>query len=268
MKIKTLMLGFLALGLVSCGGESKKAEATDLTVKAEDTTVGGSLGSYASLIAGDYTVQINESGTVDVTVKLDIQAIPELMYDKELRSVKATLNFLGENGTPLSVDIEEDYNSELESAFKSGSSKLALKFHEYMMSEDKIEVLKSKAKAIEVSISGDIKEASSSSSSSSESSSSDSDSDSDSDAEVTSDSKTSSTDINAWLDKYEKAMDKYVSLVKKANNGDMSAMMDMASYLDQVNELYEDLENVQSDMTPAQAARLAKIYAKMSSSLL
>lgn len=265
MKIKTLMLGFLALGLVSCGGESKKAEATDLTVKAEDTTVGGSLGSYASLIAGDYTVQINESGTVDVTVKLDIQAIPDLMYVKELSSVKATLNFLGENGTPLSVDIEEDYNSELESAFKSGSSKLALKFHEYMMSEDKIEVLKSKAKAIEVSISGDIKEASSSSSS--ESSSSDSDSDSESDAEVASDSKTSSTDINVWLDKYEKVMDKYVSLVKKANNGDMSAMKDMASYLDQVNELYEDLENVQGDMTPAQSARLAKIYAKMSSSL-
>lgn len=167
MKIKTLMLGFLALGLVSCGGESKKAEATDLTVKAEDTTVGGSLGSYASLIAGDYTVQIDEYGTVDVTVKLDIQAIPDLMYDKELSSVKATLNFLGENGTPLSVDIEENYNSELESAFKSGSSKLALKFHDYMMSEDKIEVLKNKAKAIEVSISGEVKEPSSSSTTSS-----------------------------------------------------------------------------------------------------
>ena len=81
----------------------------------------------------------------------------------------------------------------------------------------------------------------------------------------TSSSSASSADIDAWLDKYERLMNTYVSLAKKAKAGDMSAVTEYASYAEQLNELYSDLENVSGNMTPAQTSRLARIYAKMAS---
>ena len=81
-------------------------------------------------------------------------------------------------------------------------------------------------------------------------------------------STTNSADIDATLDKYENLMDKYVSIVKKAKNGDISAMSDMAQYANDLQNLYNDLEKVQKDMTPAQAARIAKIYGKMANAAL
>lgn len=265
MKLKIFSIGLLALLVASCGGR-KSTEPADITVKAEETTVGGTLGQYVTLNAGDYTVQIDESGATSLTVNLSVEAIPELSESKSLSGVKATVNFLDANKTPISVDITENYNSELSDALKSGASKLSFNFRDGYLSDDKIKLIKEKAKYIEVDVSGSLYEKSSSSSStSSESSSSD---ESDADESVESSSSTSSSDINAWLDKYEKAMDTYVKLAKKASSGDITAMTEMASYLDQVNDLYSDLEKVESDMTPAQAARLSKIYAKMASAMM
>ena len=128
---------------------------------------------------------------------------------------------------------------------------------------DDIDLL-SKAKYVEASVSGELEEPSESSSSYASSDSSDSYSSDDSDVSESS-SSASSTDIDAWLDKYERLMNTYVSLAKKAKNGDMSAVNEYASYASQLNELYSDLENVSANMTPAQTSRLARIYAKMAS---
>lgn len=76
---------------------------------------------------------------------------------------------------------------------------------------------------------------------------------------------TSGADIDAWLDKYENLMDTYISLAKKAQAGDMSAAEEYAKYAAELAELYSELENVSSEMTPAQTSRLARIYAKMAS---
>ena len=274
MKLKFLTMGLIAFVMASCGGgksgkseEKKESVPVDVTVKAEETACGGSLGKYVSVVAGDYTLQIKGGYSKEavITVNLSVEAIPELSSDDfGLSQLKAVVTFLDENKTPLSVNIEESYDRELESALKSGAAKLSMKFDGYIDGDEEVKTLVDKAKFIEVSVSGEVKEPSSSSSSSSSSD----ETETTESAEVSdskSESKTSSTDINAWLDKYEKAMDKYSSLVKKANNGDLSAVADMASYLEEVNDLYNDLENVKGDMTPAQSARLAKIYAKMSS---
>lgn len=73
----------------------------------------------------------------------------------------------------------------------------------------------------------------------------------------------SSTNWDKVLDSYEKYMDNYIAVLKKVNDGDMNAYSDMATLLEQCNELNEQLENASDDMTAAQMARFQKITAKM-----
>lgn len=73
----------------------------------------------------------------------------------------------------------------------------------------------------------------------------------------------SSTDWDKVLDDYEKYVDKYVSLMKKAAAGDISAVAEYASMLEKAQELSEELEDAEDELTPAQMARCAKIAKKM-----
>ena len=66
------------------------------------------------------------------------------------------------------------------------------------------------------------------------------------------------------LDSYEKYVNKYVSLMKKANAGDMSAMSEYPSMLQEAQELSEKLSNAQGELSSAQWARYMRITAKMS----
>lgn len=255
MKLKFLSMALIAMMAVSCGGGSKDS----YTVTAEDPTVGGSLGEYVTLKTGDYTMQCKDN-YVSMTVTFEVKAIPagkEAPYYPETKLI-----LLDENKSPLGIEIDVDImdKHEMATALQNGSSKLSLKFQDRV---DDIDLL-SKAKYVEASVSGELEEPSESSSSYASSDSSDSYSSDDSDVSESS-SSASSTDIDAWLDKYERLMNTYVSLAKKAKNGDMSAVNEYASYASQLNELYSDLENVSANMTPAQTSRLARIYAKMAS---
>ena len=75
---------------------------------------------------------------------------------------------------------------------------------------------------------------------------------------------------NNWdstLDSYEKLVDKYISLAKKAQAGDMSALADYASIAEESQKLSNKLNDA-SGMTPAQMARYQKITAKMASAAM
>lgn len=69
---------------------------------------------------------------------------------------------------------------------------------------------------------------------------------------------------DAVLDSYEKYVNKYVSLMKKANAGDMSAMSEYPSMLQEAQEFSEKLSNAQGELSSAQWARYMRITAKMS----
>lgn len=258
MKLKFLSMALIAMMAVSCGGGSKDS----YTVKAEDSTVGGSLGEYVTLKTGDYTVLSNNDNRISMTVTFEVKALPA---DKKIKSytLESKLILLDENKSPLGVELDLDISDkdELVSALQNGSAKLSLKYEEY--DRNAVEII-SKAKYVEASVSAKFEDPSESSSSYASSDSSDSYSSDDSEVSETS-SSTSSADIDAWLDKYERLMNTYVSLAQKAKNGDMSAINEYASYASQLNELYSDLENVSANMTPAQTSRLARIYAKMAS---
>lgn len=70
------------------------------------------------------------------------------------------------------------------------------------------------------------------------------------------------------LDEYESYCNKVVALSKKAMSGDMSAMTEYASLLEQAQSLGNKLENAENDLTPAQIARLNKIASKLAGSMM
>ncbi len=79
------------------------------------------------------------------------------------------------------------------------------------------------------------------------------------------DDDSGSADWDEILDEYERYMNQYVKLLKKAQNGDMSAAADMAELLEQCNELNKKLSSANDNMSVAQATRFQKIAAKMAS---
>ena len=80
-----------------------------------------------------------------------------------------------------------------------------------------------------------------------------------------------SSSSNNWdsvLDEYEKYCNKLASMSKKVMAGDLSAMGEYSSALEQAQSLSDKLENAQGEMTSAQIARLNKIAAKMAQSMM
>lgn len=78
----------------------------------------------------------------------------------------------------------------------------------------------------------------------------------------------SGEDWDKILDEYEKYCDKTVTLVKKAQAGDMSAMTEYASLLESAESLQKKLENAGSELSAAQSARLNKIVTKMANAMM
>ena len=72
-----------------------------------------------------------------------------------------------------------------------------------------------------------------------------------------------STSWNELLDSYEKYVDKYIAFMKRANNGDMSAMSEYPKFLQSAQDLSEKLQNAQGDMSPSQWSKYMKIQQKM-----
>ncbi len=83
--------------------------------------------------------------------------------------------------------------------------------------------------------------------------------------------ESSASTSNNWdkiLDEYEQYCNKAASLSKKAMSGDVSALTEYSSLVEQAESLSDKLENAKSDLTPAQVQRLNKIAAKFAQSMM
>lgn len=87
--------------------------------------------------------------------------------------------------------------------------------------------------------------------------------DEDDDDDESTSSSSDSEDWDALLDSYEKYVDKYIAYAKKAAKGDMSALSEYTSLMEQAQEYSEKLQNAKGDMSAAQWARYNKITMKM-----
>lgn len=70
-------------------------------------------------------------------------------------------------------------------------------------------------------------------------------------------------DVDEMLDSYEEYVDEYISYIKKASNGDMSALEEYPKLMETANEFSEKIEKCQGVMTPSQLSRYNKISMKM-----
>ncbi len=77
----------------------------------------------------------------------------------------------------------------------------------------------------------------------------------------------SDVDWDSVLDSYEKYIDDYISLYKKAKNGDATALSKYASMLDNAQEIDDKLEDSNDELTPAQASRFIKLQTKLLQSI-
>ncbi len=73
---------------------------------------------------------------------------------------------------------------------------------------------------------------------------------------------TASSDVDAAIDAYDKLMDRYISMAKKASKGDPSVLADYASLGEELEDCERKLDALEGNMTAAQAARFQKIVAK------
>lgn len=81
----------------------------------------------------------------------------------------------------------------------------------------------------------------------------------------------STTDTPNWdelLDSYEQFVDQYVSLVKKASKGDVTAIAEYPSVMEKAKEFAEKMKGAQPDMSSSQWARYMEITNKMSKAAL
>lgn len=81
-------------------------------------------------------------------------------------------------------------------------------------------------------------------------------------------SATKSSEWDEVLDDYEKYIDQYIKLYKKATAGDMSAMTEYASMLEKAESLENKLKKAKNGtLTASQISRMAKIQNKMISAI-
>lgn len=82
-----------------------------------------------------------------------------------------------------------------------------------------------------------------------------------SDSEST--NRSGSEDWDDVLNEYEKMVDEYIKLLKKANDGDLSAMTSYLTYMEKAVALSEKLSKAESAMTASQVSRYMRIVNKM-----
>lgn len=78
-----------------------------------------------------------------------------------------------------------------------------------------------------------------------------------------SNSTESSEDWDALLDSYEDYVDSYISLLKKANAGDLDALSEYPSFLQKAQEMGEKMSNASGDLSVSQLNRYNQINQKM-----
>lgn len=70
-------------------------------------------------------------------------------------------------------------------------------------------------------------------------------------------------DWDSLLDSYEEYVDMYISLLKKASAGDLSAVSEYTSYMSKAQEVSQKMADATSKLSPAQLSRFNKITQKM-----
>lgn len=243
--LKLFAVALVAMCLASCGGSNAPvSESQTFDVTVDNTTIGGKLSQYCSLVDKTYKYKTgNFSDEISVDLKCK-EPLPEGLQ------ARLAVIVLDEDGNTIVAGDPSGYNSndcasELQQATPDEIVTITLSSDEIENIEEekpaKIRLTSYVAPEEEVSTV-----------------------DSSDDASVSDDDTSmGSGDYDAMLDSYEEFINQYVDYVKKAANGDMSALAEYPALMEKAHEVGNQLESAKGEMSSAQLARYAKITAKM-----
>lgn len=274
-----LLVAVMAICLTACGGkknsDSEEKEAIVLTP--ETTQIKGDLGDYFEVVDKEYTITDDWGDMVSIEVKrtdadysFDLKgAEPYGTYGKGVTgNAGFGIEILDENGNVIEKIAATA--SGLGGMYSSDDMKEALKLKagetgtvrwSFHFDSNKKPAKFRLTSAYEEVDSSDWDSDSSSSDDDESSSSDDDDDEADS---YSSSSSSGSQDWDALLNSYEQYVDKYISYMKKAAKGDMSALSEYPALMEKAQEFSSKMEGAKGDMSASQWARYIKITNKMS----
>lgn len=282
--IKYFAIATIAICLVSCGDKKKTEEKSEEIVLTPETTkIKGDLGDYFEVVDKEYTVTDDWGDMVTIEVKRT-----DTDYAFNLKGVEPYGTFgqgiTGHAGFGIEI-LDEKGNviektpataSGLGGMYSSDDMKEALKLKagetgtvrwSFHFDSDKKPVKFRLTSAYEQEDSSNWDSDSGSSDDDDDSSSDDDDSYSSSSLDdndsYSSSSSSGSQDWDALLKSYEQYVDKYISYMKKAAKGDMSALSEYPTLMEKAQELSSKMEDAQGEMSASQWARYMKITNKM-----
>ena len=247
--MKLMAAVIIAISLTACGVGGKKEEDKkkfSAKVKPESTAISGDLSDYLQVVDNEYEV----THEIMYNFSIKIKAIKAIGKNFKNKDVHITASLLSDNGMPVS-DMREftDYASKdkIMSLLNKGSGEEIIQFTAMPSGSQEIDASKLK----KFSLSSVMKEREAESSSSNDGGSSV--------------SGLGSEDYDKVLDNYEDYVDQYIKFLKKANNGDMSAMSEYPGLMEKAKELGDGLEKGKGNnsLSAKQIGRMAKIQTKM-----
>ena len=82
------------------------------------------------------------------------------------------------------------------------------------------------------------------------------------DDQAKTDNAAGATDVDKWLDEYEKFLDEYIPLAKKAMAGDAAAAQELQKFTARATEFANQAQNMGTKFTTEQAERALKLAEK------
>jgi hypothetical protein len=260
--INTIFLIALAILINSCGGSSStdKKKSGDYNLEVEKTLSGPFSESFevtkAVLKISDETF-----GTkLLVEIKRTSFKLPLNPEEAQVCGNGAgktyewciTADICGENNLPIETNLDKYGYDPFEKA-------LSLKEGETIWLEFSLsynsELEKDPTKAKKVKLTSSIEKSDLSNSTSNDSSDND-------------EYSSGSEDWDAILKSYESYIDQYIKLMKKAKNGDASAINEYASMMEKANDFESKLQNAGEDLSTTQLAKFVKLQTKFANAAM
>ena len=282
MKHLNLILATICcLALASCGKESKDSndsnENVNVTLTPASTTIKGNLKEYFTVVDKSYTAKFEENGDFSryiISIELERTDVP-FKFDTEGVDPVGTVDEDVNGNFGIGIDIiDADGNIAISRSPKADG------FYGVYDSDDLRDLFlldsgetgrvrwiireftdyENKKFTFKVSSYLHMEKHSSGSSSSVNS-------DEDETSDKMSEDTSSSSHWDSVLDAYEKYVNEYIAVYKKVQAGDTNAFTKLASLTEKYQELGEQLENAEDEMTVSQMARLQKISAKLANAI-
>jgi len=264
----------LASGLTSCSVPPPKDEREAVTVKAAGVKVSGDLEGFLEVVPGDYFLTPTQELMQAYQTRLRLRVIRPLPADVAEKRTIGTLSMelSDSKGSPVpgvaALEIDKILSSEdvdrLMAALRKGEGEVTVTFalpDEY--GNDKEVVAEALAAAKSFTIGSVLKDRETPKSDGDDLSESAPSTD-----EASATRTTSDADWDRMLADYEAYTSAYIRAMKKAGQGDMSAVTEYTDIMSKATTLAEDMERLEGEATPAQLARFVKAQARFTEAAL